>query len=87
MLKTVSNYIGGVSESHDKKEESCVDTCESKSNSIVLEATESERKRLNELLSASQIIKNVIRTRMEICKKNKIGVVSQVAKRIFKLSK
>ena len=85
LLKQASMSIGGnlVDESKSKKVK--LETKEAKVEPIELDSDQEERVR--ESLSACQIIKNVIKTRMEMRRKKGKRVVSKLAKKILKSNK
>ena len=80
MLKTASASIGGNGQVHDVEGDSDNEKIE---NLVCSD----DKQRLKESLSACQMIKNVVKTRIEMCKRNKKGVVSQIAKKLLNFNK
>ena len=92
--QNASNCIGGGKnetkvETVTKTECEAVENSETEQENIDEILSNDDKKRLGESLTACQIIKNVIRTRMEMRKKTKkgLGVVSKVAKKLLNQQK
>ena len=88
LLQKASNCIGGVltaeSVGSDVTMKEVVKIDEKQE---CVKLSESQKERLNESLSACQIIKNVVKTRMELRKKQQKPVLRKVASRILKKQK
>ena len=92
--QNASNVIGGgnqpnVDKSEAKNVTESVTNSDCEQENIDKLLTEADRKRLGESLSACKMIKNVIRTRMEMRNKIKkrFGVVSKIAKKLVNKAK
>ena len=87
MLKSASNHISGTDVKVSQNELKIVESDKVQVESIEQVASEEDKIRLKESLSACQMLKNVIRTRLEMRKKSKKGVVSTIAKKLLNKNK
>ena len=87
MLKSVSESIGGECEVKAKPIDVGSEESDGEQISVDKVASAHEKERLKQSLTASQMIKNIIRTKMELKKESGKGVINKIANKILKSKK